>query len=96
MGTGRVKSNRTDKQKELKSIWTTGFKPILCQMKFDIVRFDFYTSHLTTIGPVKGLTWTFNRVKVTTIDFILFDTWKLCLTDSLTVRLNSIMISFLT
>ena len=39
-----------------------GFKKILCQMKFVIVRFDFYTSPLTTICPVEGLTWTFNRV----------------------------------
>ena len=36
-GAGRVKSNRTDEQKGLKSIWMTGFKPILCQMKFVIV-----------------------------------------------------------
>jgi hypothetical protein len=28
-GAGRVKSNRTDEQKGLKSIWMTGFKPIL-------------------------------------------------------------------
>ena len=55
-GAVRVKSNRTDKQKGLKSIWMTGFKIFLCQMKFVIVSFDFYTSPLTTIGPVKGLT----------------------------------------
>ena len=36
-GAGRVKSNRTDEQNLLKSIWITGFKPILCQMKFVIV-----------------------------------------------------------
>ena len=60
---GRVKSNRTDEQKGRKSIWMTGFKPILCQMNFVIVRFEFYTSPLNTISPVEGLTWTFNRVK---------------------------------
>ena len=36
-GAGRVKPNRTDEQKELKSIWMTDFKPILCQIKFIIV-----------------------------------------------------------
>ena len=56
-----------------------GFKTILCQMKFVIVRFDFYTSPLTTIDPAKGLKWTFNRVKVTTIDFILLNTLKPCI-----------------
>jgi hypothetical protein len=88
-GAGRGKSSRTDKQKGLKSIWMTGFKPFLNQMKFVIVLFDFYLAPLTTIGPVKDLTWTFNRVKVTTIDFILFDTLKPCLTNSLTVRLRA-------
>ena len=48
-GAGRVKSNRTDEQNWLKSIWMTGFKPILCQIKFVIVWFDFYTSPLTTV-----------------------------------------------
>ena len=28
----------------------TGFKPILCQMKFIMVRFDCYTSSLTTMA----------------------------------------------
>ena len=57
----------------------TGFKPIVCRMKFVIVRFE----SLTTIGHVEGLTitWTFNRVKVTTIDLIFFDILKLCLTQ---------------
>jgi hypothetical protein len=36
-GAGRVKSNRTDEQKGLKSIWITGFKPIMCKIKFVIV-----------------------------------------------------------
>ena len=49
-GAGRGKSNGTDKQKGLKAIWMTSFKPILCQMKFVIVRFDFYISPLTTVG----------------------------------------------
>jgi len=35
-GAGRVKSQRTDKQKGLKSIWMIGFKPFLCQMKLVI------------------------------------------------------------
>ena len=85
-----VKLKRTDEQKGLKSIWMTGFKPILSKMKFVIVRFDFYTSPLTSTDPVKGLKWTFNRVKVTTIDFILFDNLKSCLINSLTVRLGAL------
>ena len=74
---GEIKQNR--RAKGLKSIWMTGFKPILSKMKFVIVRFFFYTSPLTTIDPVKGLKWTFNSVKVTTVDFILFNTLKPCI-----------------
>jgi hypothetical protein len=36
-GAERVKSKRTGEQKGLKSIWMTGIKPFLCQMKFVIV-----------------------------------------------------------
>jgi hypothetical protein len=36
-GAGRVKLKRTDEQKGLKSIWMTGFKPIMCQMMCVIV-----------------------------------------------------------
>ena len=63
---GRVKSNRIDEQKELKSIWITGSKPILFLMKFVIVLIFLLYLPLTTVGPVKGLTWTLNIVKVTT------------------------------
>jgi hypothetical protein len=49
-GAGRVKSNRSDEQKGLKSIWMTGFKPILCQMKFVIVLIFLLHLPLTTIG----------------------------------------------
>ena len=49
-GAGRVKSNKTDEQKGLKSIWITGFKQILGQMKFVIVLIFLLDLPLTTIG----------------------------------------------
>ena len=63
-------------------------------MKFVIVLIFLLDIPLTTIGPVKGLTRTLNRVKVTTVDIILFDTLKPCLTNILTVRLRALYLIF--
>ena len=64
-------------QTEKKSKWTEinmddRFQTNFVSNEVISVWFDFYTSPFYTIGPVKGWTWAFNKVKVTTI-LILFN-----------------------
>ena len=63
-GAVRVKSNRKDRHKYLNQ---SGWQVLnqLC-VKWSLLLFDL--TFIPAICPVKGLTWTFNKVKGTTID----------------------------